>query len=85
MFILPGAELTIRFEDGKLLAEATGIWPVVEIEKGRTVELRPISGTEFSLNSSERTRLAFFGDKAGKVSGVTLNPGPLAINGVKVN
>jgi CubicO group peptidase (beta-lactamase class C family) len=85
MFILPGAELTIRIEDGKLLAEATGIWPVVDIEKGRTVDLRLISGTEFSLNSSERTRLAFFGDKAGKVSGVALNPGPLAINGVKVN
>jgi PDZ domain len=82
---LPGAELTIRLEDGKLLAEATGIWPVLEIEKGRSVELRPLSRTEFSLDSSERTRLAFLGDQAGKVSGVALNPGPIAINGVKVN
>ena len=32
---LPGAELTIRLEDGKLLAEATGIWSVFEIEKGQ--------------------------------------------------
>jgi hypothetical protein len=40
---------------------------------------------EFSLDSSERTRLAFFDDEAGKVSGVALNPGPFAINGVKVN
>jgi CubicO group peptidase (beta-lactamase class C family) len=82
---LPGAELTIRLEDGKLLAEATGIWPVLEIEKGRSVELRPLSRTEFSLDSSERTRLAFLDDKAGKVSGVALNPGPFAINGMKVN
>jgi CubicO group peptidase (beta-lactamase class C family) len=82
---LPGAEFTIRLEDGKLLAEATGIWPVLEIEKGRSVELRPLSRTEFSLDSSERTRLAFLDDQAGKISGVALNPGPLAINGVKVN
>ena len=81
---LPGAELTIRLEDGKLLAEATGIWPVLEIEKGRSVELRPLSRGEFSLDSSERTRLAFLDDQAGKVSGVELNPGPFAVNGVKV-
>jgi len=81
---LPGAELTIRLEDGKLLAEATGIWPVLEIEKGRSVELRPLSRTEFSLDSSERTRLAFLNDQAGKVSGVALNPGPFAVNGVTV-
>jgi CubicO group peptidase (beta-lactamase class C family) len=81
----PEAELTIRFEGGKLLAEATGIWPVLEIEKGRSVELRPLSRTEFSLDSSERTRLAFLNDQAGKVSGVALNPGPFAVNGVKVN
>jgi hypothetical protein len=81
----PGAELTIRLEDGKLLAEATGAWPVLEIEKGTSVELRPLSRTEFSLESSERTRLAFLNDQAGKVSGVALNPGPYAVNGVKVN
>jgi len=80
----PGAELTIRLEDGKLLAEATGIWPVLEIEKGMSVALRPLSPTEFSLDSSERTRLAFLDDQAGKVSGVAMNPGPFAVNGVKV-
>jgi len=83
--ILPGAELTVRLKDGKLVAEATGIWAVLEIEKGRSVELRPLSRTEFALDSSERTRLAFLDDKTGKVSGVALNPGPFAINGVKVN
>jgi hypothetical protein len=81
---LPGAELTIRLEDGKLVAQATGTWPVLEIES-RPVELRPLSGTEFAVNSAERTRLAFLDDQAGKVSGVALNPGPFAINGVKVN
>jgi hypothetical protein len=81
---LPGAELTIRLKDGKLLAEATGTWPVLEIGKGKPVELRPLSRTEFSVNSSERTRLAFLDDQAGKVSGIALNPGPFAVNGVKV-
>ena len=81
---LPGAELTIRLADGKLLAEATGAWPVLEIEKGRSVALRPLSGTEFSVDSSEHTRLAFLDDQAGKVSGVALNPGPFAVDGVRV-
>jgi CubicO group peptidase (beta-lactamase class C family) len=81
---LPGAELTIRLEDGKLLAEATGLWPVFEIEKGKSVELWPLSRTEFSVDSSERTHLAFLDDQAGKVSGIALNPGPFAVNGVKV-
>lgn len=82
---LRGAELTIRLEDGKLLAEATGLWPVREIEKGRSVALRPHSRTEFALDGSERTRLAFLDDQAGKVSGVELDPGPFAVHGVKVN
>jgi hypothetical protein len=81
----PGAVLTIRLEDGKLLAEATGIWPVLEVEKGRSVGLRPLSRTEFAVDSSERTRLVFLDDQDGKVSGVALNPGPFALNGVKVN
>jgi hypothetical protein len=65
----PGAVLTIRLEDGKLLAEATGIWPVLEVEKGRSVGLRPLSRTEFAVDSSERTRLTFLDDQDGKVSG----------------
>ena len=76
--------LTIRLEDGKLLAEATVTWPILEIEKGTSVELWPLSRTEFSLDRSERTRLAFLNDQAGKVLGVALNPGPYAITGVKV-
>jgi hypothetical protein len=82
---LPGAELTIRLEDGKLVAQATGTWPVLEIERGRPVELRPLSRTEFAVDSAERTHLAFLDDQTGKVSGVALNPGPFAINGVQVN
>ena len=82
---LPGAELTIRLQDGKLVAHATGAWPVLEIERGRPVELRPIRRTEFAVDSPERTHLAFLDDKAGNVSGVALKPGPFAINGVKVN
>jgi hypothetical protein len=82
---LPGAELTIRLQDGKLVALATGTWPVLEIERGRPVELRPIRRTEFAVDSPERTHLVFLDDKAGNVSGVALKPGPFAINGVKVN
>ena len=47
--------------------------------------LKPLSRTEFAVDSQERTRLAFLDDQAGKVSGVALSPGPFAVNGVKVN
>ena len=67
---MPGAELTIRLEDGKLVAAATGAWPVAEIEKGQSAALRPFSRSEFAIDSAEHTRLAFLGDQAGKVSSV---------------
>jgi CubicO group peptidase (beta-lactamase class C family) len=82
---LPGAELTIRLEDGKLVATATGAWPVAGIEKGQSAALRPLSRSEFEIDSADYTRLTFLDDQAGKVSGVALNPGPLAVTGVKVN
>jgi CubicO group peptidase (beta-lactamase class C family) len=82
---LPGAEISVKLENEKLLAEATGAWPVFEIEKGKSVPLRAISNAEFYIDSGDHTRLAFVKDEAGKVSGVAMNPGPSAINGVKIN
>jgi Beta-lactamase/PDZ domain len=70
---LPGAEISVKLEDEKLAVEATGAWPVFEIEKGKSVALHAISNTEFYIDSGDHTRLAFVRDKAGKVSGVALN------------
>jgi CubicO group peptidase (beta-lactamase class C family) len=82
---LPGAEISVKLEDEKLVVEATGAWPVFEIEKGKSVALRAISNAEFYIDSGDHTRLAFVKDEGGKVSGVAMNPGPSAVNGVKIN
>jgi CubicO group peptidase (beta-lactamase class C family) len=69
-------ELQVRVEQGKLLAEATGSWPILEFEKGKATPLVAISSSEFTVDDEDRTRIAFLRDSAGKVSGMVLNPGP---------
>ena len=69
-------ELQIRVEQGKLTAEAVGVWPLLEFEKGKATPLVPTSANEFTVDDEDYTRLAFVRDAAGKVSGLTLNPGP---------
>ncbi len=68
--------LQVRIEQGKLVAEATGAWPVLEFEKGRTTPLVATSNNEFAGDDEDHTRIAFVRDAAGKVSGLILNPGP---------
>jgi CubicO group peptidase (beta-lactamase class C family) len=82
---LPGAEIDVKLQDEKLLVEATGAWPVFEMEKNRAIALRAMSSTEFYVDGGDHTRLAFVKDQAGKISGAALNPGPSAIEGVKIN
>src|SRR5262249_17512080 len=43
----PGAELQIKIDAGSLVAEATGVWPILDFEKGKPVRLKAISGSEF--------------------------------------
>ena len=40
-------QLQVRVEQGKLVAEATGAWPILEFEKGNATPLVAISGDEF--------------------------------------
>jgi CubicO group peptidase (beta-lactamase class C family) len=68
--------LQLRVEQGKLVAEATGAWPILEFEKGKATPLVAISANEFVSDDEEHSRIAFVRDAAGKVSGLTLNPGP---------
>jgi len=68
--------LRVRVEQGKLVAEATGAWPILEFEKGKATPLVATSANEFTVDDEDRTRIAFVRDAAGKVSGLILNPGP---------
>jgi CubicO group peptidase (beta-lactamase class C family) len=69
-------ELQVRVAQGRLVAEATGSWPILEFEKGKATPLVAASTNEFIADAEDHTRLAFVRDAAGKVSGLILNPGP---------
>jgi len=69
-------QLQVRVEQGKLVAEATGAWPILEFEKGNATPLVATSSNEFTVDDEDHTRIAFVRDAAGKVSGLILNPGP---------
>jgi CubicO group peptidase (beta-lactamase class C family) len=69
-------QLQLRVEQGKLVAEATGAWPILEFEQGKATPLVATSSNEFTVDDEDHTRIAFIRDAAGKVSGLILNPGP---------
>jgi len=69
-------QLQVRVEQGKLVAEATGAWPILEFEKGKATPLVATSSNEFTADDEDHTRIAFVRDAAGKVDGLILNPGP---------
>jgi hypothetical protein len=69
-------QLQVRVEQDKLVAEATGAWPILEFEKGKATPLVATSSNEFTVDDEDHTRIAFDRDTSGKVSGLILNPGP---------
>jgi CubicO group peptidase (beta-lactamase class C family) len=69
-------QLQVRVEQGKLVAEATGAWPILEFEDGKATPLLATSSNDFTVDDEDHTRIAFVRDAAGKVSGLILNPGP---------
>jgi membrane-associated protease RseP (regulator of RpoE activity) len=77
-------QLQVRVEQGKLVAEAMGAWPILEFEKGKSVPIVAISGDEFRVDGGDHSRIAFVRDSAGKVSGTVLNPGRWEQRGVRV-
>ena len=82
---LPGARLKVQVVNSDLSVEVVDVWSVLDFEKGKPVSLKPLSPTEFQLDTGEHPRLAFTSDGAGKVSGAILNPGPLQVSGTKVD
>jgi CubicO group peptidase (beta-lactamase class C family) len=75
----PGARLAVRVVKDALVVEAVGDWSVLDFEKGQPATLRPVSASEFQLETGERTRLGFAPGR------VVLNPGPWQIEGTRMN
>jgi CubicO group peptidase (beta-lactamase class C family) len=69
-------ELQVRVEQGKLVAEATGAWPILEFETGKATPLVATSSNEFTVDDEDHTRIAFVRNAAGNVAGLILNAGP---------
>ena len=77
-------QLQFRVEQGRLVAEAIGAWPILEFEKGNATPLVATSSSEFTVDDEDRTRIAFVRNAAGKVSGLVLNPGPLELKATTI-
>lgn len=71
-------------DSGKLTIEATGPWPVLDFEKGKTVTMTAMSNSEFQVDGGDHTRITFVKDALGKVAGAILNPGPWEQRGARV-
>ncbi|MEA2883869.1 MAG: hypothetical protein QOH32_3125 [Bradyrhizobium sp.] len=82
---VPGVELEVRVDGGKLVAEAIGRWPVLDFEKGKPVTLAPASSDEFYVDGGDHTRIAFARDAEGKVFRAVLNPGPWQLSGLRID
>jgi hypothetical protein len=78
-------ELQVRVDAGKLVVESTGVWPILDFEKGKPVVLSALSDHEFFVDADDHTRIAFVRDAAGKVAGAVLSPGLLQQGGTKID
>jgi hypothetical protein len=76
--------LQLRVEQGKLVAEATGVWPILEFEKGKATPSLAASADEFTVDDEDHARIALVRDTAGKVAGLILNPGPSEQKAAKI-
>jgi C-terminal processing protease CtpA/Prc len=81
----PGVQLTARMEDGRLVIESTGPWPVLDFDIGKPIAIRAISNGEFYVDGGDHTRIAFISDGSGKITGAVLNPGAREIKGIKID
>jgi hypothetical protein len=82
---VPGVELRVWLETGKIMIESVGLWPILDFEEGKSVAMAAKSSTEFYVTDGDHTRIAFVRDAGGKVSGAVLNPGPWQQTGVKLD
>jgi CubicO group peptidase (beta-lactamase class C family) len=80
-----GAQLKVWMDAGKLMIESTGPWSVLDFDIGKPIAVRAISDAEFYAGGGDHTRIAFIGDRSGKITGAVLNPGPREIKGARID
>jgi PDZ domain len=80
-----GAQLEARIEDGRLVINAPGPWPILDFDTRKPIAVQPISYSEFYVDGGDNTRIEFITDQSGKVTGAILNPGPWQIKGFRID
>jgi CubicO group peptidase (beta-lactamase class C family) len=78
-------EVDIRVTDGGLVAEADGLWPILDLDLGKPIRLSPMVSDEFRASGDDHTRLRFVRDANGKISGAILDPGSAELDGVRID
>jgi hypothetical protein len=79
------AQLEARTEDGRLVLESRGAFPVLDFDMGKLITMHATSDAEFYVDGGDHTRIAFITDRSGKITGAVLNPGPREIKGFRVD
>lgn len=69
-------ELRAHVDNGWLVVESVGAWPILDFEKGKPLEMTSQADGVFALDAGDHTRIAFTRDSTGKVCEAVLNPGP---------
>jgi CubicO group peptidase (beta-lactamase class C family) len=80
-----GAQLEARIEDGRLVINAPGPWPILDFDSRKPIALQPISDSEFYVDGGDNARIEFITDQSGNVTGAILNPGPRQIKGFRID
>jgi hypothetical protein len=68
-----------------LIAEADGLWPILDFDLGQPTRLSPIASDEFKAPGDDHTRLRFLRDANGRISGAILDPGSDELHGVRID
>jgi CubicO group peptidase (beta-lactamase class C family) len=77
-------ELRAQVDNGRLIVESVGEWPILDFDKGAALALTPEGVGAFYVDRGDHTRVAFIRDSTGKVSEAVLNPGPWEQRGRRV-
>jgi CubicO group peptidase (beta-lactamase class C family) len=80
-----GVDVDIRVGADGLIAEANGLWPILDFVLGKPVPLAPIAKDEFRASGDDRTHIEFVRDGEGNVVGAILDPGPDELRGVRID
>jgi hypothetical protein len=80
-----GVDVNIRLGADGLIAEANGLWPILDFDLESPVPLAAIARDEFRASGDDRTRIRFLRDAEGKIVGAILDPGPDELRGVRID